>query len=82
MYHKTWKNRVGKSNVGGITGWNLNGGAVTDSSSYANITGDSDQVGGLTGRNSGMLQLQDESSNSPSRTIRGKKKCRWSDRHE
>ena len=70
---KHGKTVSGKSNVGGITGWNLNGGSVTDSSSYANITGDSDQVGGLTGRNSGMLQLQDESSNSPSRTIRGKK---------
>ena len=70
---KHGKTVSGKSNVGGITGWNLNGGAVTDSSSYANITGDGDQVGGLTGRNSGMLQLQDESSNSPSRTIRGKK---------
>lgn len=62
---KHGKTVSGKSNVGGITGWNLNGGAVTDSSSYANITGDGDQVGGLTGRNSGMLQLQDESSNSP-----------------
>ena len=70
---KHGKTVSGKSNVGGITGWNLNGGAVTDSSSYANITGDGDQVGGLTGRNSGMLQIQDESSNSPSRTIRGKK---------
>lgn len=70
---KNKKTVSGKSCVGGITGWNLNGGTVTGSTSYANVTGDGDNIGGVAGQNSGVLELPDESSKSPSRTIRGQK---------
>ncbi len=69
---KKGKTVSGKTCVGGITGWNLNGGTVQESTSASNVTGDGDNIGGISGRNSGTLQLKDESSNSPSRTIRGK----------
>ncbi len=45
----------GKNNIGGITGWNLQNAQLKEDTSYANITASGNHVGGVTGRNSGII---------------------------
>ncbi len=60
---------TGKDTIGGIAAWNLTGGIIKDSISAANVTGSGDRVGGIAGRNSGTIELADESKNSITRTV-------------
>lgn len=57
------KNVSGKNNVGGIVGWNLPNGTLTDNKSYANITSSGNSVGGVAGRNSGNITLSSDAEN-------------------
>ncbi len=59
----------GNSDVGGIVGWNLDGGILKDNTSAANVTGRGDYVGGFAGRNSGLLQLKAADAASDSKTV-------------
>lgn len=51
------KTIAGLSNVGGIVGWNAPGGTVKENISYANITAGGSYVGGVAGRNSGIIEV-------------------------
>lgn len=55
--------------MGGIVGWNLDGGILKDNTSAANVTGRGDYVGGFAGRNSGLLQLKAADAASDSKTV-------------
>lgn len=50
----------GSQNLGGIVGWNLTKGVVRDNTSYANITGTKDNIGGIAGRNDGEVTVAAE----------------------
>lgn len=55
----------GNSNVGGITGWNLNDGILKENTSYANISASGkENVGGFTGRNNGTLIVASDQDTS------------------
>ena len=56
----------GNQNLGGIVGWNLTKGVVRENTSYANISGTSDNVGGIAGRNSGAIQVAEDENISRS----------------
>ena len=56
----------GNQNLGGIVGWNLTKGVVRENTSYANISGTSDNVGGIAGRNSGTIQIAEDKNISRS----------------
>ena len=60
---------TGKDTIGGIAAWNLTGGVIKGSTSAANVTGAGDNVGGVAGRNSGRIELADESTKSITRTV-------------
>ena len=45
----------GKDNIGGIVGWNLQSAQLKENTSYANITASGNQIGGISGRNSGVI---------------------------
>ena len=65
------KTIAGHSNVGGIAGWNANGGTLKDNISQANIQGSGDYIGGLVGRNSGSIEAGTDNGTA-SRNIEGK----------
>lgn len=46
----------GKNNIGGIVGWNLQNATLSENTSYANLSGAGDAVGGIAGRNSGKIE--------------------------
>lgn len=60
------KSLLGNNHLGGIVGWNLDGGSLIGNSSNINITGFGNNIGGIAGRNSGAIQI---SNNSVSGTI-------------
>ncbi len=60
---------TGKDTIGGIAAWNLTGGVIKGSTSAANVTGAGNNVGGVAGRNSGTIELADESTTSITRTV-------------
>lgn len=68
----TAKNKTvsGKATIGGIVAWNMLDGTLKQNSSLANITGTGNYVGGVAGRNSGSIEIKDESNYSVTRTIR------------
>ena len=62
---KTAQNKTisGSSNVGGLVGWNLNGGVLTGNTSNANISASGkENVGGIVGRNNGNIVIEDSRS--------------------
>ena len=65
------KTIAGQSNVGGIAGWNANGGTLKDNISQANIQGSGNYIGGLVGRNSGSIEAGTDNGTA-SRNIEGK----------
>lgn len=69
------KTIAGLSNVGGIVGWNAPGGTVKENISYANITAGGSYVGGVAGRNSGIIEVgvdvQDKARNIDGRSGEG-----------
>ena len=70
---KTAQNKTisGKTNIGGIVGWNLNGGILTDNKSLANVSASGNTaVGGIAGRNNGNLILTNDDSGA-SRSVSG-----------
>ena len=60
---------TGGNTVGGIVGYNLQGGTVQDNQSSANVTGTS-RVGGIAGENGGTVSLAENTAKNP-RTIAG-----------
>lgn len=68
----TAKNKTvsGKATIGGIVAWNMLDGTLKQNSSLANITGTGNYVGGVAGRNSGSIEIKDESNDSVTRTVR------------
>lgn len=71
----TAKNKTvsGNNVLGGIAAWNLLDGTLKQNSSLANITGAGNYVGGVAGRNGGIVEIKDESDDSVTRTIRSSK---------
>ena len=69
---RTAKNKTvsGKHTLGGIVAWNMLDGTLKQNSSLANITGTGNYVGGVAGRNSGSIEIKDESKDSVTRTVR------------
>lgn len=57
----TGKTLSGNNHVGGIAGWNLNDGIIQNNTSYINITGHGNNIGGITGRNSGTIKIKENS---------------------
>ncbi len=53
----------GNSTVGGIVGWNLTDGILKENTSYANVSGMGDYVGGIVGRNSAVISLGNDNAN-------------------
>ncbi len=62
---------TGKECVGGIVSWNLTGGLVKNCASAANVTAAGNYAGGMAGRNSGLIELADASSDTVARTVQG-----------
>ena len=60
----------GKDAVGGIVSWNLSGGVIRENISYANVSGAGDYIGGIAGRNSGVIEIAEASGDTVSRTVR------------
>lgn len=56
----------GKNNVGGIVGWNLPNATLTDNTGCANLSGTGDAVGGIAGRNSGVIEAVSYTPNGTS----------------
>lgn len=56
----------GKDNVGGIVGWNLPNATLTENTSYANLLGAGNAVGGIAGRNSGVIEAESYVANGTS----------------
>ena len=67
---KQGKTITGRNTVGGIVGWNLQGGTLVSDSSYANVVAFGNYIGGLAGKNSGTVQVSNDSEKSV-RTITG-----------
>lgn len=54
----------GSSNVGGIVGWNLNDGVLSENTSNANISASGkENIGGFAGRNNGIIKVASDSKN-------------------
>ena len=66
---QTSRTVTGGNTVGGIVGYNLQGGTVQDNQSSANVTGTS-RVGGIAGENGGTVSLAGNTAKNP-RTIAG-----------
>lgn len=66
---QTSRTVTGGNTVGGIVGYNLQGGTVQDNQSSANVTGTS-RVGGIAGENGGTVSLAGNTAENP-RTIAG-----------
>lgn len=62
---------TGKDCVGGIVSWNLTDGLVKNCASAANVTAAGNCAGGIAGRNSGLIELADASSDTATRTVQG-----------
>ena len=62
---------TGKDCVGGIVSWNLTDGLVKNCASAANVTAAGNCAGGIAGRNSGLIELADASSDKAARTVQG-----------
>lgn len=62
---------TGKDCVGGIVSWNLTDGLVKNCASAANVTAAGNCAGGIAGRNSGLIELADASSDMAARTVQG-----------
>lgn len=62
---------TGKECVGGIVSWNLTSGLVKNCASAANVTAAGNYAGGMAGRNSGIIELADASSDTAARTVQG-----------
>ena len=62
---------TGKDCVGGIVSWNLTDGLVKNCASAANVTAAGNCAGGTAGRNSGLIELADASSDTAARTVQG-----------
>lgn len=62
---------TGKDCVGGIVSWNLTDGLVKNCASAANVTAAGNCAGGIAGRNSGLIELADASSDTAARTVQG-----------
>lgn len=56
----------GKNNVGGIVGWNLPNATLTENIGCANLSGTGDAVGGIAGRNSGVIEAVSYTPNGTS----------------
>lgn len=56
----------GKDNVGGIVGWNLPNATLTKNTGSANLSGAGDAVGGIAGRNSGVIEAVSYTPNGTS----------------
>lgn len=56
----------GKNNVGGIVGWNLPNATLTGNIGCANLSGTGDAVGGVAGRNSGVIEAVSYTPNGTS----------------
>lgn len=66
---QTSRTVTGGNTVGGIVGYNLQGGTVQDTQSSATVTGTS-RVGGIAGENGGTVSLAGNTAENP-RTIAG-----------
>lgn len=53
---------TGKSVVGGIAGYNLLDGMLTDNSSYSNVVSYGNDAGGIAGRNAGQISVSEDTS--------------------
>ena len=56
----------GKDNVGGIVGWNLPNATLTKNTGCANLSGAGNAVGGIAGRNSGVIEAEAYEANGTS----------------
>lgn len=56
----------GKDNVGGIVGWNLPNATLTKNTGSANLSGAGNAVGGIAGRNSGVIEAVSYGQNGTS----------------
>lgn len=61
---------TGSSYVGGIAGYNMTGGVLSENNSEANITAEGDYAGGIAGVNKGTITVG-EDTGTAARTIRG-----------
>ncbi len=69
----TLKNKTlsGKTNLGGIVGWNMSGGVLKSNQSAINVTGSGEEaIGGIVGRNNGTIEASKD-SNEAAKTISG-----------
>ncbi len=60
----------GRSYVGGIAGFNLPGGLLTENENHAGVTAAGDYAGGIAGANAGRIETAEDGSSS-SRTVTG-----------
>ena len=61
---KQGKAIAGRNVVGGIVGWNLQNGMLESDTSYANMIGYGNYIGGISGKNSGVIQVSEEDGTS------------------